>query len=389
MKVAHLTTSDLSLRFLLFPQLEAVMKEGGEAIAISGPGPWTSGLERDGVRHLALSASTRSFNLGADLRSAWQLWKVLRAERPDVLHTHNPKPGLYGRVVGRLARTPIVVNTVHGLYATPDDRLAKRAAVYLSEALASRFSDAELVQNAEDLDLMRRLHLAPRSRMQLLGNGIDLKRFDPGRFTGGDRARIRKELKIPETDLLIGSVGRLVAEKGFEELFAAVQLIGPGYTLVVVGADDPEKRDALDRSSLQLAEARGVRLAGHREDLDALYSAMDVFVLASHREGYPRAAMEAAAMGVPIVATDIRGCRQVVENEVNGLLVPVRDAAALARAIKKLGADVELRDRMGRAGTARARLHFDEERCVAIVLETYRAVARKKGLPMSAPSGAG
>ena len=177
LKVAHLTTVDMSLRYLLLPQLLAVIDAGGESVGISAPGPWVPELEDLGIRHRALESSTRSFSVLADLRAARELWRVLREERPDVLHTHNPKPGLYGRVVGRLARVPIVVNTVHGLYATPDDPWAKRTLVYGLEALAARWSDAELVQNPEDLALLRRLRISPKA--QLLGNGVDLVRFDP------------------------------------------------------------------------------------------------------------------------------------------------------------------------------------------------------------------
>jgi glycosyltransferase involved in cell wall biosynthesis len=383
MKVAHLTTVDLSLRFLLFPQLVAVIDDGGEVIAISAPGPWVDGLERDGIRHVALPSSTRRFDLAADLRTARDLWEVLRRERPDVLHTHNPKPGLYGRIVGRLAGVPIVVNTVHGLYATEDDRWAKRALVGVLEAIASRCSDEELVQNPEDLAWMVRLHVSRRDRTRLLGNGVDLTRFDPARFTADDRAALRAELGIGSGDVLVGSVGRLVAEKGYPELFEAVAALPQRYRLVVVGADDPEKPDALDRDMVEAARARGVEFLGHRDDVDALYAAMDVFVLASHREGFPRAAMEAAAMGVPVVATDIRGCRQVVDDGVNGLLVGVGRPAALADAIRALGDDP---DRLHAAGTAGRRIaieRFDERRCVQIVLDTYRAVAQRKGITWS------
>jgi glycosyltransferase involved in cell wall biosynthesis len=108
---------------------------------------------------------------------------------------------------------------------------------------------------------------------------------------------------------------------------------------------------------------------------------MDIFVLPSHREGFPRAAMEAAATGLPIVATDVRGCRQVVEHEVTGLLVPVRDPAALAEAIARLGDDPARRVAMGKAAIERAREQFDEEKVVELVLATYREVARRKGHP--------
>lgn len=380
MKVAHLTTVDLSLRFLLFPQLVAVIDDGGEVIGISAPGPWVEGLERDGIRHVALPSSTRRFDLAADLRTARDLWQVLRRERPDVLHTHNPKPGLYGRIVGRLAGVPIVVNTVHGLYATEDDRWAKRALVGVLEAIASRFSDEELVQNPEDLAWMVRLHVSRHDRTRLLGNGVDLARFDPARFTADDRAARRAELGVGPGDVLVGTVGRLVAEKGYPELFEAMAALPERYRLVVVGADDPEKPDALDRDLVDAARARGAQFLGHRDDVDALYAAMDVFVLASHREGFPRAAMEAAAMGVPVVATDIRGCRQVVDDGVNGRLVAVGRPAELVAAIRALGDDP---DRLRAAGIAGRRIaieRFDERRCVQIVLDTYRTVAARKGI---------
>src|SRR5262245_38258736 len=169
--VAHLTTVDLSLRFLLLAQLRGARDAGYDVLGISAPGPWVAELEAEGIRHVALASSTRAADPLADLRAARELWSVLKRERPTVLHTHNPKPGVYGRVLGRLGGVPIVVNTVHGLYATETDPVAKRAVVYGLEALASRFSDVELVQNIEDLSLLRRLGLTGHTRF--LGNGVD------------------------------------------------------------------------------------------------------------------------------------------------------------------------------------------------------------------------
>jgi glycosyltransferase involved in cell wall biosynthesis len=366
-KVAHLTTVDSSLRFLLFPQLRAVQDRGGEAIGISAPGPYVAGLEADG-------------SVGADLRSAWELWRVLRRERVDVLHTHNPKPGLYGRVVGRLARVPIVVNTVHGLYVADRDRWWKKAVVFSLEAIASRFSDAELLQNPEDLARMRRWRISPPRRTRLLGNGIDLARFDPDRVGATARETVRAELGVGPDDVVVGCVGRLVREKGYVELFEAARSFGPAMVLVVAGPDDPEKADRLPAELVEEAADRGVRFLGMRDDVDRLYAAFDLFVLPSHREGFPRAAMEAAAMGLPIVATDIRGCRQVVDDGVTGLLVPVDDADALGAALHRVGVDGALRTRMGRAARAKAVEEFDERAVVAIVLETYEQIAHRKGV---------
>ena len=385
MKVAHLTTVDMSLRYLVMPQLVAVVEGGGEAVGISAPGPWVGELEAAGIRFRALHSSTRSFSVVADLRAAVELYRVLREERPDVLHTHNPKPGLYGRIVGRLARVPIVVNTVHGLYAAPDDPWAKRTLVYTLEALAARCSDAELVQNPEDLALLHRLRISPRA--ELLGNGVDLDRFDPDRLDPEVRRTVRAALGVRDDQVVVGTIGRLVREKGYPELLDAATRLDPErFVLVCVGGDDPEKADALDRATIEAARARGVRFLGHRDDVAELLAAFDVFVLASHREGFPRAAMEAAAMGLPVVATDIRGCREIVEPGVNGTLVPVRDAAALVAAITPLG-ESEVRRVWGQASRARARTHFDERDVVRRVLAAYAAVARRKGLPDDRSAG--
>lgn len=380
-KVAQLTTVDSSLRYLLYPQLTAVRDRGGDVVGISAPGPYADGLVSEDIRHVPLSDSTRSMNPLADLRSAVGLWRVLRRERPDVLHTHNPKPGLYGRVVGRLAGVPIVVNTCHGLYFTETDHWLKRTMLLVLEGIAARFSDAELVQSEEDLRRLVRSHAYPRRHTRLLGNGVDLTRFRPGLLTPDERAKLRAaELGARDDQIVVGMVGRLVAEKGLGELFDAARRLGDRYVVVVIGPDDPDKPDALDRATIRDAAEQGVRFLGMRDDVDRLYGAMDLFVLPSWREGFPRAAMEASASGLPVVATDVRGCRQVVDDGVTGFLVPVRDGAALARAIESLGDDADRRRRMGRAAVARAHAEFDEQRVVDIVLDTYRDVARRKRL---------
>ena len=380
MRVAHLTTVDMSLRFLVLPQLQAVTERGGQAIGISAPGPWVGELAEAGVGHLPLASSTRGIDPLADLEAAAELWRVLGGERLDVLHTHNPKPGLYGRVLGRLAGVPIVVNTVHGLYATETDPLPKRVLVYVLEGLASRFSDAELVQSAEDFAFLTRFRISPPARTRFLGNGVDLGRFDPGLVDEKDRRLVRDEVEVADDQILVGMIGRLVAEKGYPELFQAAALLDDHFVVACVGPEDPDKPDALSAGALSEARLAGVRLLGMRADVERLYAAMDIFVLPSHREGFPRTAMEAAAMGLPIVATDIRGCREVVEHGANGLLVPVGNVEELAAAIKRLGEDPGARRAMGAAGRRRAEERFDEREVVRIVLDTYRQVALRKGL---------
>jgi glycosyltransferase involved in cell wall biosynthesis len=251
--------------------------------------------------------------------------------------------------------------------------------VYRLERMASRCSHAELVQNPEDIDVLVRIGV-PRRKIHLLGNGIDLARFDPETVPSARRAELRAELGIRDDEVLVGAVGRMVREKGYHELFAAAARLrrqAPAARIAVVGPADPDKPDAIDQGTIDRARADGVRFLGLRHDVEQLYTAMDIYVLASHREGFPRSAMEAAAMGLPIVATDIRGCRQVVEHGRTGLLVPAGRADALAEALAALVNDPGARVAMGRAGRAKAVREFDQQRQIDISLEVYEQLLRR------------
>lgn len=380
--VVHLTTVDMSLRYLLLPQLTAMRDQGWHVTGVSAAGEHVAALEEAGIDHVALEGSTRASNPLADLRAASHLRRILTDLRPDVLHTHNPKPGVYGRIVGRLSRhVPAVVNTVHGLYALPEDRFAKRAAVYGAERLAASFSHMELVQSREDVAMLIELGV-PSERVRHLGNGVDLARFDPTRDDLPARDALRAELGFTPDCLVVGAVGRLVAEKGYPELFEAFRRARrerDDIRLVVVGPHDPDKVDALDRDVIERAEADGVVFLGMRDDVDALYRAFDVYVLASHREGFPRSAMEAAAMRLPVFATDIRGCREVVDHGRTGELFPVRDPQTLANALVRAAADRPRLEALAAGARRKAEQRFDDRRQVEITLDAYDDVLVKVG----------
>jgi ribosomal protein S18 acetylase RimI-like enzyme len=274
----------------------------------------------------------------------------------------------------------VVVNTIHGLYATREDSFIKRLVVYSLEAIASRFSDRELVQSSEDFQFVVDRRITRRARTILLGNGVDLTRFDPSLVSDETRRRVRDSIGAGEDDIVVGSVGRLVAEKGFPELFRAAEQLDEHCVMVAIGPNEPDKDDGLDEDFITKALEQGIHLPGMQTNVDEWYAAMDIFVLASHREGFPRAAMEAAAMGVPVIATDIRGCREVVDHEVNGLLVPVNDPDALAVAINDLAGSSERRVEMGTASRKKALSTFDERRIVNTVLSAQLSALREKGL---------
>lgn len=369
LRIAHLTTVDMSLALLLATELRADAERGHDVIGISASGRYVPDVEALGVRHHPVRSLSRSWNVRADLRAAVELWRVLRNDQLDVLHTHNPKTGVLGRVIGRLAGVPVVVNTCHGLWVRPEDGPLKKTLVYGIEGFAALFSDAELYQN--DADRLALSWAVQRRKARTVGNGVDLDLF---RHSEDGRRRVRGELGLSDGDVLVGGVGRLVAEKGIQEFATAGTNLEGKAAFVWIGPDDDVKSDRL------VARPSGVRFLGERRDMTDVYSALDVFVLPSHREGFSRSAMEAAACGCAMVLSDIRGCREIGVDGEHLLLVPPGDPEALTSAIERLIGDRGLRTQLAVNAEARARVEFDQRRVAAISLATYdRVLARRSG----------
>ncbi|MBW2508574.1 MAG: glycosyltransferase family 4 protein, partial [Deltaproteobacteria bacterium] len=361
-RVAHVTTVDLSLRYLLLNQLERIRDEGYEVVGISADGPDVAAVEARGIPHFAVPM-TRRFTPLADLRALWALVRLMRRERFDVVHTHTPKAGLLGQLAARLSGVPVVVNTLHGFYFHDGTKPLPRRFYVWMERIAAKCSDSIFSQNREDIATAVEERIARPELVKWLGNGIDVARFDRRRLSDESLDALRRDIGLNPTAPVVGFVGRLVEEKGILDLLQAAQSVAkaiPNVQFLIVGPYDEEKPDALRPD---VGERYGLadrcRFLGMRHDMPELYALMDVLVLPSYREGFPRAPMEASAMGVPTVVTDIRGCREAVEDGVNGLLFPVGDVDALADALVGLLRDDARRGQMGAAARVMAEERFD------------------------------
>jgi glycosyltransferase involved in cell wall biosynthesis len=383
-RVAHVCTVDLSLRYLLANQLRFLQQAGYDVVGVSNPGPDVPWLQTAGLRHVPVRM-TRTFSPSADATALVDLVRIFQRERPQIVHTHNPKPGLLGQIAARLAGVPVVVNTLHGFYFHDHMRPLPRRFYVLMEQLAAAQSDSILSQNPEDIRTAIAENIAPAERIELLGNGIDLARFAPVAVDDSSVAATRAGCGFGPDDIVVGFVGRLVEEKGVRELFEAIAALRrrhPRLRLLVVGPVDTDKADALQPSAASDFGIDDITFfAGLRQDMPELYAAMDVFVLPSWREGFPRSPMEAAAMARPVVATDIRGCREVVVPGETGLLVPLRDPAALAAALATLLPVRQRRESMGAAGRALAERRFDERLVFQKVAATYERLLRARTVP--------
>lgn len=369
--IAHVTATDYSFHYLLRNQLIANRAAGYRVLAISERGASADELAAIGVPHRRVPI-TRQITPVRDLVALARLVQVFRRERPAIVHTHTIKAGLLGQLAAAIARVPLRVHTIHGLYVTAS--LPRRVSVWLERATHA-FCHRSFSQSIEDVGVAIAERICAPGRIEWIGNGIELARFDPARVSPARRAEIRASLGYGPDDLVVGTVGRLVAEKGYLELFAAAALLRhdcPALRFLCVGPFEPDKPDAIaPEVPADLGVAELAQLVGHRADVEDLYAAMDLFVLPSHREGFPRAPMEAAASGLPCVVSDIRGCRQTVEHEVTGVIVPRGEPLALAAAIRRLAEDPLTRRRFGIAARAKAAAEFDERVVFERVLGGY------------------
>jgi glycosyltransferase involved in cell wall biosynthesis len=235
-----------------------------------------------------------------------------------------------------------------------------------------------LSQSREDVETAVERGLSGADKVLYLGNGINVSHFRP--FIGEqERLANRQSLGLSAEDVVVGAVGRLVYEKGFAELFVAAEELTrkhPELHFIIIGGQDEGQSDSIPPVVVERLRATGhVHFIGWQQEITEWYSAMDLFVLPSHREGIPRACMEAAAMELPVIATDIRGCREVVKHGASGLLVPVGDPESLSLAIEKFAADPGLRRAMGIRGRRHIVENFDQLQVLERLINFYAQIA--------------
>ncbi|WP_291297740.1 glycosyltransferase family 4 protein [Elioraea sp.] len=366
MKIAQLTNVDFSLTHFLLPLMRELRARGHEVVGLCADGPKLAPAREEGFRIEPIPFA-RSANPAANLPAFLALLRLFRRERFDLLHVHTPLAGLVGRIAGRMAGIPRIAYTAHGFYFHERMRPSAYRAHVLLERFGRGFTDVLMTQSAEDAETAVAERIAPGGAVTVIGNGVDPALFRPG--TAAEREAARVALGVSPGEVVAIMVGRMVAEKGYPELFAALSRT-PRLVLACIGTRLESDHEGAVDAALAAAQsdpatASRLRLLGYRTDVAALLRGADLFVLPSHREGMPRAIIEAMMTGLPVVATRIRGAREIVADGATGLLVPVRDEAALAASLARLVDDAPLRLAMGEASLARARAEYDEAQVIA------------------------
>jgi glycosyltransferase involved in cell wall biosynthesis len=382
-KLCIICYDDITIRIMLIAQVEAALKAGYEIHGVCSESEYFDYLRQRGIKMHAVSIK-KKISPFSDLAAFWKMYKYLKKEKIDIVHTHSAKCSLLGQLTAKLAGVPVIVNTVHGFYFHEYMRALSRSFYIALEWIAARCSTVILSQNSEDVETAIKLGICKRDKIKLLGNGVDLNKFNPARFDNEFMKSKRAEIGVPENALVIAIIGRLVCEKGYLELFEAskhIMIKHDNVWLVIVGPEEPEKADRISAGRFkEYGIGSRTRWLGacENEDVPGILSCCDIFTLPSWREGFPRSAIEACAMSLPIVVTNIRGCRQVVTDGTNGLLVYRKKADDLEKALILLVKDEELRKKMGIVGYNKAQEEFDEQKVCQIVMDTYEELLSRR-----------
>jgi glycosyltransferase involved in cell wall biosynthesis len=371
---------------MLFPilrdQLRFLRELGYDVHAASIDGPFGRRIHDDDGFPWTPLPLTRSFAPWPDWRALRFIERFCREKKFDIVHTHTPKGNVVGQWAARRAGVKHVLQTLHGFYFHDRMPFWQRRAWIQIERFSAKHSDHILCQNPEDVETAVRERIARPEQITLLGNGIDLNRYTPLEPDDPRKSQLRRALNIPPEALVVGMAGRFVAEKGFGEFLAAGELLAekaPNLHLLAIGQRLLSERGGNVWSPPQSSKLAGkLTVLTDRDDMPELYACMDVHVLPSHREGFPRALMEGAAAGLPQVCTNIRGCRQTVAHGLTGLFIEVGDVRALAAAIQRLLDDAALRRQYGQAARAKALAEFDQRKVFEKVAECYRRLLKSK-----------
>ncbi len=374
-KVVHMTTAGTAASRLILNQCLFLRQQGYRVSFVFSPGEEVAELTALGFPVYAVPIARKISPL-KDLVSICRLTKLLRTLKPVIVHTHTSKAGIAGRIAARLAGVPVVFHTAHGFPFHAGMPPATVKMYELLEKFCARLSTVVFSQSREDVDTAEKKGITSRTGgLIYLGNGILLDRFHPDLLQDREKDRLKEKLGIKPGEVVLITVARLNAVKGYRDLITAAGLLpNRGWKLLCVGEDEGEgAKIAALIQRLQLADR--VQLLGKRKDVPALLAIADIYVLASYREGIPRSVIEAQAMGLPAVVTDVRGSREVVRHGETGLIVPPKDSKSLAEALRQLLQDPSLRQKLGQAGRAVVLQEFDEHRVFQRLLAVYQKYA--------------
>ena len=351
-KLLRITTVPISLKYLIKGQMRFMSENGFDVTMISADGEEIGDVVKsEKCKHLIFPL-TRKITPIKDVIAVLKLYAYLKKEKPQIVHTHTPKAGVVGMLASYFAQVPNRLHTVAGLPLLESTGFKRKVLNFvekLTYACATKvypnsFGLKAIIIEAQFCKVSKLKVLANGS-----SNGIDTSFFNPENFSKGQNKILRKELALAEEDVVFIFVGRLVGDKGINELVAAFDTLTKRFQnikLLLVGAFESDL-DPLNNQTLKMIDDNSAILsAGFQQDVRPYFAIADALVFPSYREGFPNVVLQAGAMGLPAIVSDINGCNEIIKEEENGLIISVKDSEAIYKAMKRVLEDSVLKNKL-------------------------------------------
>ena len=380
-KLIRITTVPISLEKLLENQARFFKTYYSVTLVSSQKEQLQKLAEEQGVNHFSLEM-TRKITPLQDLRCLLQLIRFLRKDKPHIVHTHTPKAGIVGMLAAFIAGVPLRMHTVAGLPLMEAKGL-KKSILYAVERLTYRCA-THVYPNARGLmDFIQEKKLAGKTPLKCIGNGssngIDLTYFNPERVSKEQEMSFREKWNISKDDFVFLFIGRLVGDKGVNELVAAFEQLAnkiPNAKLLLVGPQEPTLDPLKQVTIASIEKNPKIVSTAYQQDVRPFLKMAQVFVFPSYREGFPNVVLQAGAMGIPCIVSDINGCNEIIENEVNGLIVPPKSIQPLSEKMYSLYKDPEKRAVFIDRTKERIATNFERTHYWKLLLEEYKRLEK-------------
>ena len=380
-KLIRITTVPISLEKLLENQARFFKTFYSVTLVSSQKEQLQRLAKEQGVNHFSLEM-TRKITPLQDLRCLLQLIRFLRKDKPHIVHTHTPKAGIVGMLAAFIAGVPLRMHTVAGLPLMEAKGLEK-SILYVVERLTYRCA-THVYPNARGLmDFIQEKKLAGKTPLKCIGNGssngIDLTYFNPERVSKEQEMSFREKWNISKDDFVFLFIGRLVGDKGVNELVAAFEQLAnkiPNAKLLMVGPQEPTLDPLKQVTIASIEKNPKIVSTAYQQDVRPFLKMAQVFVFPSYREGFPNVVLQAGAMGIPCIVSDINGCNEIIENEVNGLIVPPKSIQPLSEKMYSLYKDPKKRATFIDRTKERIATNFERTHYWKLLLEEYKRLEK-------------
>jgi len=350
-KIVRITTIPGSLKVLLKEQLRFINNHY-EVIGISSEGSSLDDVSRnEGIRTIPVNM-TRTITPLKDLKALYQLYRVLKREKPQIVHTHTPKAGTLGMIAAKLAGVPHRLHTIAGLPLLEATGF-KRKLLNAVEKLTYSCATLVLPNSFAMQDIVINEKFCKKEKLKVIGNGssngIDTEHYDKTQVLTEKIDSIKKELNIDISDTVFLFIGRVVKDKGINELvnaFDNVNKVHPNTKLLIVGARE-NNLDPIEETTLSIIKSNdNILETGNVMDIRPFVAVSDIFTFPSYREGFPNVVLQASCMEMPCIVSNINGCNEIITNNLNGLIIPPKNSIKLEEAMLYLMNDPKIAEEL-------------------------------------------